>query len=218
MLKIDKIENVTRDLLLNALSRNKTIVTAINNVTRNHPYHSQELLQELFVILLSLEEEKLLRIYNDGELESYIMGIIKMMYSKTKSSFYKKIVSAGNSLGESIRVDHIDENEIDLLEVIPAPPALALPDKSKRSTDTQHQYTEELEIGLQKLKPYYQQVIKLYLKYGSLSKIVKGMEIYAGKPISKESVRKIFNNAKRELRNHIKKGIAPLLEENFHNY
>ena len=68
-------ENIVRDICMNM------------NVS---PNDIDDLVQEVYVILLEYRAEKIIELYNNKQLKYFLVGILKRQYHSNTSPFYKK--------------------------------------------------------------------------------------------------------------------------------
>lgn len=68
-------ENIVRDICINM------------NVS---PNDINDLVQEVYVILLEYRAEKIIELYNNKQLKYFLVGILKRQYHSNTSPFYKK--------------------------------------------------------------------------------------------------------------------------------
>lgn len=75
--------------ILNELEENNTIREICNNmkVSQND---IDDLVQEIYVILLEYKENKIIEMYEKKQLKFFIVGIIQRQYYSNTSPFYKK--------------------------------------------------------------------------------------------------------------------------------
>lgn len=66
--------------------RVENIVDNINNIVRN----KEDLIQEVYMILLNYDEEKLRALYNNNQLNFFLVRVIKNQYFSKTSPFHKK--------------------------------------------------------------------------------------------------------------------------------
>lgn len=80
------MEKLTNEYIVSTICSNVT--SLCKNYCSSNYY--EDFTQELFLILLKMDNDKLNRIYYEGNIIPFIVGIIKnQWYSKT-SNFYKK--------------------------------------------------------------------------------------------------------------------------------
>lgn len=74
---LDEIEreNIIRDMCINM---------------RISPNDMEDLIQEVYVILLEYNPEKIIELYQKKQLKFFIVGILKRQYHSKTSPFYKK--------------------------------------------------------------------------------------------------------------------------------
>lgn len=62
------------------------IIDNINNIVRNR----DDLVQEIYMVLLNYDEEKLQYLYDNNQLNFFLVRIIKNQYFSSTSPFHKK--------------------------------------------------------------------------------------------------------------------------------
>ena len=72
--KIDR-ENVIRDICVNMRVNNNDI---------------DDLIQEIYMVLLEYDKDKIIDMYNKKQLKYFIVGIVSRQYRSNTSPFYKK--------------------------------------------------------------------------------------------------------------------------------
>ena len=81
---------MTKEDIITSIFKDKAYLIACRQIAKNK-YLADDLLQELMVILLEYDEQKLIKIYEEKRIKWFVISIIlKMCYSNT-SPFYKKI-------------------------------------------------------------------------------------------------------------------------------
>ena len=75
--------------ILNELERDRVIWDICENirVSKNDIY---DFVQEIYMILLEYDKEKIIDMYNKKQLKFFIVGIITRQYNSCTSPFYKK--------------------------------------------------------------------------------------------------------------------------------
>lgn len=66
--------------------RVEKIVDNINNIVRN----KEDLIQEIYMVLLEYDEEKLRTLYDNNQLNFFLVRIIKNQYFSRTSPFHRK--------------------------------------------------------------------------------------------------------------------------------
>lgn len=80
------------------------------------PNDMDDFVQELYVILLEYNQDKIIELYNKKQLKFFIVGIIQRQYHSKTSPFYKKYkkyysIVDGNQINKQEINDDIDDIE-----------------------------------------------------------------------------------------------------------
>lgn len=81
-----------------------------------NPNDMDDFVQELYVILLEYNQDKIVELYNKKQLKYFIVGIIQRQYHSKTSPFYKKYkkyysIVDGNQINKQEINDEIDDFE-----------------------------------------------------------------------------------------------------------
>lgn len=75
--------------IIEALAKEKTVETLCTNMGVEQAY-LDDLVQEIYLILLEYDEDKLIKMYERKQLKFFIVRIIMNQYFSKNSPFYKK--------------------------------------------------------------------------------------------------------------------------------
>lgn len=75
--------------IIEALAKEKTVETLCTNMGVEQAY-LDDLIQEIYLILLEYNEDKLIKMYERKQLKFFIVRIIMNQYFSKNSPFYKK--------------------------------------------------------------------------------------------------------------------------------
>ena len=75
--------------ILDELERENIVRDICNNMNVS-PNDIDDLIQEVYVILLEYRAEKIIELYNNKQLKYFLVGILKRQYHSNTSPFYKK--------------------------------------------------------------------------------------------------------------------------------
>lgn len=75
--------------IINELAKEKTVETLCTNMGVEQAY-LDDLVQEIYLILLEYDEDKLIKMYERKQLKFFIVRIIMNQYFSKNSPFYKK--------------------------------------------------------------------------------------------------------------------------------
>lgn len=78
-----------KDSILTELAKNRVLEEMIDNMGVKEMY-KDDLLQETFLILLEYDEDKIIHLYNSGELRFFCSRILTNQYNSKTSRFYYK--------------------------------------------------------------------------------------------------------------------------------
>lgn len=91
ILEIYQIDNiVTKFEIIDKLAKERTIEKILFNIYKNEQPFMDDLAQDLYVELLEMEENLLIRLYDNGAINFYLVRIIKNNVSSNTSRFVKK--------------------------------------------------------------------------------------------------------------------------------
>lgn len=101
--------------MLNKIANEKLVETICKNIGVS-PKYMDDLVQEIYLILLEYNQTKLQEIYDKGQLNFFLTRIIKNQWCSNTSPFYKKyrkfydLIDANN---EGIMIDVEDDGYTD---------------------------------------------------------------------------------------------------------
>lgn len=75
--------------MLNKIANEKLVETICKNIGVS-PKYMNDLVQEIYLILLEYNQTKLQKIYDNGQLNFFLTRIIKNQWCSNTSPFYKK--------------------------------------------------------------------------------------------------------------------------------
>lgn len=75
--------------MLNKIANEKLVETICKNIGVS-PKYMDDLVQEIYLILLEYNQTKLQKIYDNGQLNFFLTRIIKNQWCSNTSPFYKK--------------------------------------------------------------------------------------------------------------------------------
>lgn len=79
-----------KEEIIEYLYRNNIVSDICKNVTRSNSYYVEDLIQEIFIILLEYNEDKLKFAYENNQLKFLISRLVTNQYNSSTSGFYKK--------------------------------------------------------------------------------------------------------------------------------
>lgn len=80
---------VRKNNIINELAKEKTVETLCTNMGVEQAY-LDDLIQEIYLILLEYDEGKMIKMYERKQLKFFIVRIIMNQYFSRNSPFYKK--------------------------------------------------------------------------------------------------------------------------------
>lgn len=86
---------MTRTEIVAQLAKNKVVEEIVANIAKCHikgmPFDMQDLCQMVYEILLTYNEAMICELWDSGEINYFIVRIIKNQYESTTSPFYREI-------------------------------------------------------------------------------------------------------------------------------
>lgn len=178
------IPNSNKSDIINQLSRKNDIKDFIEHVTKDK-YYQEELFQELFVVLLSMEEKKLIKLYKKKTLTGYISKTLNNMLKGETSKFGRKIKNK-----RSVTMNIQENATKDFLEV--------LLNQQEPDNEYQHMLIEQLEIAIGKLHIYNKKILADYMNLGfSIKKVSQKNKIHIN------SISECIQATKKELKKSV---------------
>lgn len=92
--------------------RVEKIVDNINNIVRN----KEDLIQEIYMVLLEYDEEKLRTLYDNNQLNFFLVRIIKNQYFSKTSPFHRKYRKYYDIINDGDVFENNDDDVEDLDE------------------------------------------------------------------------------------------------------
>lgn len=100
--------------IINELERNNTIRELCENM-RVSSADIDDLAQEIYLILLEYDNEKVINMYNNKQLKFFLVGIIQRQYHSVTSPYYKKykkyysLIDANTINNSELNDDDLDD-------------------------------------------------------------------------------------------------------------
>jgi hypothetical protein len=100
--------------IINELERNNTIRELCENM-RVSSADIDDLVQEIYLILLEYDNEKVINMYNNKQLKFFLVGIIQRQYHSVTSPYYKKykkyysLIDANTINNSELNDDDLDD-------------------------------------------------------------------------------------------------------------
>lgn len=100
--------------IINELERNNTIRELCENM-RVSSADIDDLTQEIYLILLEYDNEKVINMYNNKQLKFFLVGIIQRQYHSVTSPYYKKykkyysLIDANTINNSELNDDDLDD-------------------------------------------------------------------------------------------------------------
>lgn len=178
------LPNANKSDIINQLSRKNDIRNFIGHITKNS-YHQEELHQEIFLCLLEMDENKLIRLYETEKLNAYISTTLNEMYKNKNSTFFKKIRRPEN---DAVTIEF--EALKDFLELVL--------NKKEIKTERKHILMEQLEIAISKIELADRKILEDYMKLGfSIKKVSQKYKIHIS------SISQTIQATKKELKKNV---------------
>lgn len=80
---------MTKKQVINQLAKQKTIENILNKFVKCHSY-KDDLAQDLYISLLEKPDDQILKLYESGQLNYFIVGMIRHNIISKTSPFYKQ--------------------------------------------------------------------------------------------------------------------------------
>lgn len=80
---------MTREGIIEQIAKNKTVETMVDNMAVPDLYRD-DLIQEIYLILLQYDEDKIQEIWDKGDMNFFISKLITNNYNSKTSRFYYK--------------------------------------------------------------------------------------------------------------------------------
>jgi hypothetical protein len=149
------IPQITKDKVIESLAKREDIRNVAEKIAGNDQYLSEELYSELFVALLKMKDEELIRLYENRQIGYWIIRILKNTFNSNSSSFHYK-VRQGNI--RKVQFDYTYELDVE---------------DDTAVTDTREIYDQALQKSIKKLKPHLQDILKHFLELGSVKLVTE---------------------------------------------
>lgn len=99
--------------IINELERNNTIRELCENM-RVSSADIDDLVQEIYLILLEYDNEKVINMYNNKQLKFFLVGIIQRQYHSVTSPYYKKYKKYYNLIdANTINNSELNDDDLD---------------------------------------------------------------------------------------------------------
>lgn len=97
----------TRSEIVEQLARGRIVEQICVNIARNplQSHNLEDLAQMVYVILLTYDEQKIVEMYQRGELRFFIARVVQNQYRSTYSPFYRQYREFGNHIDDSEDID-----------------------------------------------------------------------------------------------------------------
>lgn len=79
---------MTKNEIIEKLAKEKKVEEFISNTAKTYNEDIKDLAQEIYMILLETDDEKIIELYENDELEFYVSKIITNQYRSCTSPFY----------------------------------------------------------------------------------------------------------------------------------
>ena len=106
--EVDKTYNYTT--AITAIVYSSMLEDILKNFKIPENYHD-DLLQEIYLILLQYSQEKIEQIFNNGDMKFFLVKIVKNQYFSRNSPFYSKYKKFNQLRDENISINHSEEVE-----------------------------------------------------------------------------------------------------------
>lgn len=84
------LESKTKNEIIEELARGKVVEKFVHNAAKTSAPELDDLAQDIYLILLQMDEEKLVKLYEKKQLSFWVARIIMNQYFSVTSPFYTK--------------------------------------------------------------------------------------------------------------------------------
>ena len=105
---------MTKYEIIDELSKNATVEKIVNKLvssSKNRFDFPDDLIQDIYVLLLEKDEDLIVNLYNRGELGFYLLKVARNQLLSTNSPYYTKYIKFLAHSDELDKAAHIIEND-----------------------------------------------------------------------------------------------------------
>ena len=105
---------MTKYEIIDELSKNATVEKIVNKLvssSKNRFDFPDDLIQDIYVLLLEKDEDLIVNLYNRGELGFYLLKVVRNQLLSTNSPYYTKYIKFLAHSDELDKAAHIIEND-----------------------------------------------------------------------------------------------------------
>lgn len=105
---------MTKYEIIDELSKNATVEKIVNKLvssSKNRFDFPDDLIQDIYVLLLEKDEDLIVNLYNKGELGFYLLKVAKNQLLSKNSPYYTKYIKFRANSDELDKAAHIIEND-----------------------------------------------------------------------------------------------------------
>ena len=105
---------MTKYEIIDELSKNATVEKIVNKLvssSKNRFDFPDDLIQDIYVLLLEKDEDLIVNLYNKGELGFYLLKVARNQLLSTNSPYYTKYIKFLAHSDELDKAAHIIEND-----------------------------------------------------------------------------------------------------------
>lgn len=105
---------MTKYEIIDELSKNATVEKIVNKLvssSKNRFDFPDDLIQDIYVLLLEKDEDLIVNLYNKGELGFYLLKVVRNQLLSKNSPYYTKYIKFLAHSDELDKAAHIIEND-----------------------------------------------------------------------------------------------------------
>ena len=105
---------MTKYEIIDELSKNATVEKIVNKLvssSKNRFDFPDDLIQDIYVLLLEKDEDLIVNLYNKGELGFYLLKVVRNQLLSKNSPYYTKYIKFRAYSDELDKAAHIIEND-----------------------------------------------------------------------------------------------------------
>ena len=105
---------MTKYEIIDELCKNATVEKIVNKLvssSKNRFDFPDDLIQDIYVLLLEKDEDLIVNLYNRGELGFYLLKVVRNQLLSTNSPYYTKYIKFLAHSDELDKAAHIIEND-----------------------------------------------------------------------------------------------------------
>lgn len=81
---------MTKNEVIEKISNEKMVEEIVHNIAQTNNNNTRDLVQDVYLILLETDEDKIIKLYVNKQMKFYITRIVMNQYNSTLSPYYMK--------------------------------------------------------------------------------------------------------------------------------